>query len=187
MRNLLVPDKEGGVTRLEPQGDPITIYEAAETMRNDRQTPIVIAGRSYGMGSSRDWAAKGPMLLGVRVVLAVSFERIHRSNLISLGILPLCFKAGETADTLGLSGFETFEFSGIRKALEDGTPVTVTANRNGEEIRFEAVADVASAHERDLLLGGGVFRKLIASMPDAPHSASISDTASTSDSERHAC
>ncbi|WP_436644247.1 aconitate hydratase AcnA [Microbaculum sp. FT89] len=187
MRNLLVPDKEGGVTRLESQGEPMAIYEAAETMRNDRQTPIVIAGRSYGMGSSRDWAAKGPMLLGVRVVLAVSFERIHRSNLISLGILPLCFKAGETAETLGLTGFETFEFAGIRKALEDGAPVTVTANRNGEVIRFEARVDVASAHERDLLLGGGVFRKLVVSMSDPAHSASTSDSANTSDSERHAC
>jgi aconitate hydratase len=117
LRNRLAPGTEGGVTRLLPEGTPMSIYDASVEYAK-RGTPLfVIAGKEYGSGSSRDWAAKGPLLLGVRAVMAESYERIHRSNLIGMGILPLQFQNGETAETLGLTGEETYEVIGLPATL----------------------------------------------------------------------
>lgn len=162
MKNALAGGTEGGFTKLSPEGDLITIYDAAETLRREGAPAIVLAGKDYGMGSSRDWAAKGPKLLGVVAVLAESFERIHRANLIGMGIVPLVFSSGATLQTLGLSGFETFCFDGLDAAIGGGAPVSVTAEgADGSAVRFEASVDVTSAHERDLLRAGGVFSAIM--------------------------
>ena len=120
LRNKLV-EREGGFTRTFPDGEETTIYEAAMAYAGEGTPLVVLAGKEYGSGSSRDWAAKGTALLGVRAVLAESFERIHRSNLIGMGVLPLQFPDGETAESLGLTGEETFDVSGLEEALEQPT------------------------------------------------------------------
>jgi aconitate hydratase len=113
LRNQLVPGVEGGVTRHLPDGEQMSIFDAAERYAADGVPLMVIAGAEYGSGSSRDWAAKGTLLLGVKAVLATSFERIHRSNLIGMGVLPLQFQAGDSAQSLGLTGEETFSVVGL--------------------------------------------------------------------------
>src|SRR5208283_2978314 len=113
LRNLLAPGTEGGFTRYQPGGDEMTIYDAAMRYQQEGVPLVVLAGKEYGTGSSRDWAAKGTHLLGVRAVLAESFERIHRSNLIGMGVLPLQYLPGESASSLGLDGHETYSVSGI--------------------------------------------------------------------------
>src|SRR6201998_3596813 len=118
LRNKLAPGTEGGVTRLLPEGEQMSIFDASVKYA-DRKVPLVIlAGKEYGSGSSRDWAAKGPNLLGVRVVIAESFERIHRSNLVGMGILPLQFEESQSAESLGLRGEEVFDFPGLKALLE---------------------------------------------------------------------
>src|SRR5690242_8052818 len=114
LRNQLAPGTEGGVTRQLPGGGVTTVYEAAMKYAEEGVPLVILAGKEYGSGSSRDWAAKGTALLGVRAVIAESFERIHRSNLIGMGVLPLQFKDGQNAASLGLTGFETFTIEGIR-------------------------------------------------------------------------
>jgi aconitate hydratase len=114
---------------------------------------IILGGRDYGTGSSRDWAAKGPVLLGVRAIIAESYERIHRANLVGMGILPLCFAAGAGWQQLGLDGSEAFDISGLQAGVMQGAPITVTA---GATI-FTVTADLANASERDCLLGGGIL------------------------------
>jgi len=162
LKNDLVPGVEGGVTRMAPGAEPMPIFEAASRYRAAGTPLMVLAGRDYGMGSSRDWAAKGPKLLGVRVVLAEGFERIHRSNLIGMGILPLIFATGEGAAALGLDGFETFGFANLHAAVTRGAPGTVTAvPPSGPACQFEAFADIASDAERELLLSGGMFATLL--------------------------
>jgi len=157
LQNLLASDQEGGLTRRSPDGPVETIHEAATAWGREGVPLMVLAGRDYGMGSSRDWAAKGPRLLGVRVVLAESFERIHRANLIGMGILPLVFAPGDSADTLGLTGFESYDISGLEAALAEGAPVPVRAG----EIAFTATLDTGSPQERALLRDGGVFHRLL--------------------------
>jgi len=167
MKNALAPGTEGGFTRLSAEAEPVPIYEAACRLSEDGTPALVLAGRDYGMGSSRDWAAKGPRLLGVRVVLARSFERIHRANLIGMGIVPLVFADGEDADSLGLTGFESYRFEGLHAALSDDAPVAVTATRDdGTTLRFAARLDVAGAQERALLGAGGIFETLLAQLSD---------------------
>ena len=118
LKNKLAPGTEGGVTRLLPEGTVTSIYDASVTYA-ERGIPLVIlAGKEYGSGSSRDWAAKGPKLLGVRAVIAESFERIHRSNLVGMGILPLQFSAGETVESHGLTGEELYSFPGLKTMLD---------------------------------------------------------------------
>ena len=113
LRNELAPGKEGGWTRIAPEAKPTLIFDAARTS-GKRGTPLVIiAGKEYGTGSSRDWAAKGTLLLGVRAVIAESFERIHRSNLVGMGVVPLEFTDGRPAPTFGLTGFETYDIEGL--------------------------------------------------------------------------
>jgi aconitate hydratase len=162
-KNLLAGGIEGGVTRLAPDADLVPIFDAAAAIRADGRSPIILAGKDYGMGSSRDWAAKGPKLLGVAAVLARSYERIHRANLIGVGIVPLEFENGQSAQSLGLAGFEEFAFAGIHAALDKGAPVRATANRgDGSVIRFTAGIAIAGDHEKQLLRQGGIFKMLLA-------------------------
>ena len=141
LRNLLVPDKEGPYTLHLPDGERQFIYDAAIRYRREDTPLIVIAGREYGAGSSRDWAAKGTALLGVRAVLAESYERIHRSNLVGMGVLPLQFQPGESAASLGLTGHETYTIRGLAEGLSPRQRLTIeTRDERGDERRFEAIA-----------------------------------------------
>ena len=160
LRNLLVPGSEGTWTVHLPSGEETTIFEAAERYRGEGVPLIVLAGKEYGSGSSRDWAAKGPKLLGVRAVIAESFERIHRSNLLMLGILPLQFLPGESRESLGLTGCEEFSVVGIENA--EAQEVTVRA----DEKEFRATVRLDTPREREYLRHGGillyVLRRLLA-------------------------
>ena len=162
LRNRLAPDTEGGYTELLPEGRRLTIYEAAQAYA-ERGTPLlIIAGKDYGKGSSRDWAAKGPLLLGVRAVLAEGFERIHRSNLIGMGVLPLEFRAGESAASVGLTGRETYaiRWSGD---LEPGKVATVEATgADGVARRFAATVRVDTPAEVQCLRAGGILPRTLA-------------------------
>ena len=133
LRNQLAPGTEGGWTRHLPDGEGMSVFEASEKYRKERVPLLVLAGKEYGSGSSRDWAAKGPALLGVRAVIAESYERIHRSNLVGMGIVPLQFKEGDSAESLGLSGEESYEISGLKQMLQGnfagGRELTVRAQR----------------------------------------------------------
>ena len=157
IRNLLVPDIEGGFTRKLPDDAIIPIHEAAAAYRADRTPLLVLGGRDYGTGSSRDWAAKGTALLGVRAVLAESFERIHRSNLISMGVVPFKFAAGAGWRALDLNGSETFTLIGLRRAVLENIPVHVEACGERGMKRFEMMPDVHTAFERNLLTEGGML------------------------------
>ena len=158
LRNALVPGVEGGVTRYLPTGEQMSIFEASEKYRADATPLIVLAGKEYGSGSSRDWAAKGPALLGIRAVIAESFERIHRSNLIGMGILPLQYVDGATRSSLGLTGEETFAISGVAAKLEPGMTVTVTATpASGPAITFPALVRIDTPDEADYYRHGGIL------------------------------
>ncbi|MEL6907648.1 MAG: aconitate hydratase, partial [Planctomycetota bacterium] len=167
IKNRLVPGVEGGVTVHFPSGERMSIYDAAMRYRSEGVPSIVIGGREYGMGSSRDWAAKGPSLQGVRAVLVMSYERIHRSNLIGMGILPLQFEDGQGADSLGLDGSETFDISGCaeRFASEDaptGGTVRVTARRaDGAEIAFDALVRIDTPAEAEYFRHGGILNYVL--------------------------
>jgi aconitate hydratase len=152
IRNLLAPGTEGGVTQHLPDGQVMSIYDAAERYRSDGVPLVVLAGRDYGSGSSRDWAAKGTALLGVRVVLAESFERIHRSNLIGMGVLPLQYLDGQTADALGLTGTEVFT---IENMHVEQLPAKVTVDADG--IMFQAHVRIETAVELDHYHHGGIL------------------------------
>jgi aconitate hydratase len=157
LRNLLVPGVEGGVTFHLPTQEKMAIYDAAMKYAAEGTPLIVLAGAEYGTGSSRDWAAKGTMLLGIRAVIAKSFERIHRSNLVGMGVLPLQFEAGQDPKSLGLSGRETFELQGIAENLTPGKKVTVTANGGGASKRFGAIARIDTPNELDYFRHGGIL------------------------------
>jgi aconitate hydratase len=159
IRNRMADGREGWWTKIHPEGELIAIPDAAQRYRA-RQVPlIVLGGRNCGAGSSRDWAAKGPALLGVRAVIARSFERIHRSNLIGVGVVPLLFAEPDSVDTLRLDGSEEFAFGGIADGIARHAAIGVMARRpDGEELRFEVTADVRSAAEADLLQRGGMFQ-----------------------------
>lgn len=167
LKNQMVPGVEGGVTRHMPDGEQMFIYDASVKYRSERTPLIIIAGKEYGSGSSRDWAAKGTLLLGIRAVIAESFERIHRSNLVQMGVLPLQFSEGETRETLGLTGEELFSIANIPAALSAGSDVQVTAVKpTGEKITFEAKARIDTPQEGEYYRNGGilpyVLRQLIA-------------------------
>ncbi|HPA95198.1 MAG: aconitate hydratase AcnA [Acidobacteria bacterium] len=166
LRNRLVPGVEGGFTRHLPGGVTMSIYDAAEQYRQEGVPLVILAGKEYGSGSSRDWAAKGPRLLGVRVVVAESFERIHRSNLIGMGILPLEFPAGESAASLGLTGEEVFAVEGIAAGVASGfaagREVTVVARReDGSEVRFAARVRLDTPKEVDYYRHGGILQYVL--------------------------
>jgi aconitate hydratase len=143
LRNLLVPGVEGGITTHMPSGERLSIYDVAMRYQQDGVPLVVIAGKEYGTGSSRDWAAKGTMLLGVRVVIAESYERIHRSNLVGMGVMPLEFLSGQNASSLGLTGQETYDVEGLAADLRPGKRVTVRATApDGRVTEFQALARV---------------------------------------------
>ncbi len=158
LRNLLAPGTEGGVTKHWPDGEQMTIFDASERYRAEGVPLVVIAGAEYGTGSSRDWAAKGTLLLGVRAVIAKSFERIHRSNLVGMGVLPLQFLPGEDAASLGLTGDETFAVEGIAAGLKPGQRLTVRATpAAGETKSFEAICRIDTPVEVDYYSHGGIL------------------------------
>jgi aconitate hydratase len=167
-KNRMVGGREGWWTRIYPGGEIATVFEAATQYGAQKIPLIVLGGRDFGTGSSRDWAAKGPALLGVRTIIARSFERIHRSNLVGVGILPLLFAEADSVDTLGLDGSEEFAMAGLTAGLATGTPIMVTAQRpDGAEIRFTVRADVRSPAEADLLRRGGMFQAALARLAAA--------------------
>jgi len=162
LRNQMAPGTEGGWTTYLPTGEVMTIYEAALKYEEDDTPLVVIAGKDYGMGSSRDWAAKGTLLLGVEMVIADSYERIHRSNLIGMGVLPLQFKAGENADTLGLDGTETYTTLNLDDDLQPGQTVTIRAEKeNGEAIEFDAVCRCDTPVEVEYYRNGGILHTVL--------------------------
>jgi len=160
LRNLMAPGTEGGVTRHQPSGDELSIYDAAMRYRDEGTPVIVIAGKEYGSGSSRDWAAKGPRLLGVRAVIAESYERIHRSNLIGMGILPLEFPAGENAASLGLDGSESFDILGLDTAEARSVEVRATAP-DGTTTSFQAKVRIDTPNEADYYRNGGILHYVL--------------------------
>src|SRR3954471_3057013 len=160
LRNLLAPGTEGGVTVHVPSGQQMSIFDAAMRYKQEGTPLVILAGKEYGTGSSRDWAAKGTMLLGVRAVIAESFERIHRSNLIGMGVLPLMFPAGKTAATLGLTGSEVFEITGLDNG-EARTVKVVATPPKGAAITFEARVRIDTPKERDYYRHGGILQYVL--------------------------
>jgi aconitate hydratase len=154
LRNELAPGTEGGWTAMEQGGGKIAIYDASVEFRKGGTPLMIIAGKEYGSGSSRDWAAKGVALLGVKAVIAESYERIHRSNLVGMGVLPLEFADGQTRQSLGLTGFETFDVSGVREALETGSKV---ANVNASGKTFKVKVRIDTPREIDYFRSGGIL------------------------------
>jgi aconitate hydratase len=165
LKNAMVPGVEGGVTVHVPSGERLAIYDAAERYRQEKTPLVVIAGKEYGSGSSRDWAAKGTLLLGVRAVLAESYERIHRSNLVGMGVLPLQFKPGENAEVLSLTGQETFTIRGLAASLvpRQDVSVEVTA-RGGSTRRFTAVARLDTPVDIRYYANGGILQTVLRKM-----------------------
>jgi aconitate hydratase len=162
LKNLLAPGTEGGVTRYLPEGTPMSIFDASVKYQAEGVPLLVIAGKEYGSGSSRDWAAKGPKLLGIRAVIAESYERIHRSNLVGMGILPLQFRGGESAHSLGLTGEEFYAVEGLAKAIDSGfasgREVTVRAQQaDGTEKTFRAVVRIDTPQEMHYYRHGGIL------------------------------
>ncbi len=158
LRNQLAPGTEGGWTTYQPGGDVMTIYDAAMKYKASGVPLLIIAGKEYGSGSSRDWAAKGTLLLGVKAVLAESFERIHRSNLVNMGVLPLQFQPGASAAALGITGRERFDLVGIAAGLAPGSSVTVRAtDEAGAPIEFQAVARIDTPEELVAFRNGGIL------------------------------
>jgi aconitate hydratase len=162
LKNLLVPGVEGGVTRYLPTGEQMSIYDASMRYQAQKTPLVVLAGKEYGSGSSRDWAAKGTFMLGIRAVIAESYERIHRSNLIGMGVLPLQFLPGQTRETLGLSGEETIAIEGIAGGLAPRKSLRVTATAaDGQVKHFAALARIDTAVELDYYRHGGILQYVL--------------------------
>jgi aconitate hydratase len=162
LRNELAPGTEGPWTTHLPSGDLMSIYDAAVRYRDEGVPTIVLAGREYGSGSSRDWAAKGPSLLGIRAVIAEGYERIHRSNLVGMGVLPLQFAPGVTAATVGLDGRETFAIAGLAGGLRPGAAIAVEARRDdGTTMTFEAVVRIDGPAEVEYFRAGGILQMVL--------------------------
>lgn len=167
LRNQLVPGVEGGVTVNHLTGERTSIYDASVAYQAAGVPLVVLGGKEYGSGSSRDWAAKGTALLGVRAVIAESFERIHRSNLIGMGVLPLQLPAGQTADALGLDGTETFDIAGVTELNEGRTPRTLAvraARADGSVVAFDAVLRIDTPGEADYYRNGGILQYVLRSL-----------------------
>jgi aconitate hydratase len=166
IRNLMVPGAEGGVTAHQPTGETMTIYDAAMRYRQEGVPLIVLAGQEYGAGSSRDWAAKGAALLGVRAVVAQSFERIHRSNLVGMGVLPCQFREGESAQSLEITGAETFDLVGLERGIIPRQELTLLIHGVGGERRVPVILRVDTPVEVEYYRHGGilpcVLRQLLA-------------------------
>jgi aconitate hydratase len=177
LRNQLLNDVEGGYTRdfTTAKGDQAFIYDASENYQAAGTPLVILGGKEYGSGSSRDWAAKGTSLLGVRAVITQSFERIHRSNLIGMGVLPLEFPAGSSADSLGLDGTEIFDISGVEKLNEGITPKTLKVvarpsehSKPGKQtVEFEATLRIDTPGEADYFRHGGILQYVLRSLVTA--------------------
>jgi aconitate hydratase len=165
LRNKMVPNLEGGFTKHLPDGAEMTIFEASEKYVVERVPLVILAGKEYGSGSSRDWAAKGPLLLGVRVVIAESYERIHRSNLVGMGILPLQFLANESAESHGLTGEELFTIHGVKELLKHFAPgkmVKVQAVKpDGTLVKFDAILRIDTPQEVQYYQHGGILQYVL--------------------------
>jgi len=158
LKNQLAPGTEGTWTVHLPDGEQMFIYDASMRYQAEGTPLLIVAGKEYGSGSSRDWAAKGVALLGVKAVIAESFERIHRTNLVGMGVLPLQFVQGDNAASLKLSGKELFHIAGVQKAVETGSRVSVVAvAADGNEICFEAIPRVDTPQEAEYFRNGGIL------------------------------
>lgn len=165
IRNRLVPGVEGGYTLYQPSGEKMSIFDAAMKYQADGTPLIIIAGKEYGTGSSRDWAAKGPQLQGVRAVIAQSYERIHRSNLVGMGILPLQFLPGDSAESLGLSGFESYDIIGLDDDMQPGQTYTVRAKADdGKVTEFQVISRVDTPVEVEYYKNGGILHTVLRRM-----------------------
>jgi aconitate hydratase len=165
LKNQLAPGTEGGWTIHQPSGEKMYIYDAAMKYRDERVPLMILAGKEYGSGSSRDWAAKGTILLGVKAVLAESFERIHRSNLVGMGVLPIEFLPGENAKSLGLTGLEVFDFEGLAQNFEPRKTIKVTARDTGGNVKsFTALARVDTPFEVAYYQHGGILQYVLRQM-----------------------
>jgi aconitate hydratase len=167
LKNLMIPGVEGSWTRHMPDGEQMFIYDAAMKYKAEGVSLVLIAGKEYGSGSSRDWAAKGTLLLGIKAVIAESFERIHRSNLIGMGVLPLQFLPGEGRESLGLTGEELYDLTGIPAAVASSSRVHVKAiHPSGKQIEFDTIARIDTPQEAEYYRNGGilpyVLRQLVA-------------------------
>jgi aconitate hydratase len=175
LRNKLTPHREGAYTRHLPDGEEMSIFDASEKYRAAGTPLLVLAGKEYGSGSSRDWAAKGPRLLGVRAVIAESFERIHRSNLVGMGILPLQFLAEENAETSGLTGEEVFDIAGLTDVLENFAPgktVKVRAKKpDGVVLEFHATVRIDTPQEVQYYKHGGILQYVLRQLMSKPAAA----------------
>ena len=168
LRNRLAPGTEGGWTTHLPTGEVISIYDAAMRYMSERSPLIVLAGKEYGSGSSRDWAAKGPKLLGVRAVIARSYERIHRSNLIGMGVLPLEFEDGQSAESVGLTGAEIFDIDGMDDVEARSVEVRATPEKGRTPIRFRVTVRLDTPQERLYYAHGGILQYVLCQMMDQP-------------------
>jgi aconitate hydratase len=174
LRNTLADGREGGWTKHLPSNEIMTIFDASVRYKEEGVPLIIVAGHMYGNGSSRDWAAKGPLLLGVRAVIAESFERIHRSNLVGMGILPLQFGPGEGAAPLGLTGHELYDIAGIESGLKPRQELTVRARReDGSELNFNVIARIDSGTEIEYYRHGGILQMVLRRLIQADHEAVI--------------
>ncbi len=163
IKNEMLDGVVGGETRHVPSGEQMSIYDAAMKYQQEGTPLVVIAGKEYGTGSSRDWAAKGTRLLGVRAVLAESFERIHRSNLIGMGVVPLQFTEGDTRETLGLTGDERISIAGLSELTPGGKVEVTIASPKGEK-RIEALCRIDTANELEYYLHGGILHYVLRKM-----------------------
>jgi aconitate hydratase len=168
LRNELAPGTEGWWTRYLPTDEVLSIFEAAHRYQADGTPLLIIAGKEYGTGSSRDWAAKGPKLLGVKAVIAETYERIHRSNLVMMGILPLQFSAGEGRESLGLDGTESYTIRGIDAGLTPGQQLTVEARHpGGALINFQVTARIDTVVEWEYYRHGGILSMVLRRLASA--------------------
>jgi 2-methylcitrate dehydratase (2-methyl-trans-aconitate forming) len=161
LRNEMTPEVEGSFTRQEPEGTVMPLFDAAQKYLDRGQELVVIAGNNYGCGSSRDWAAKGVRLLGVRAVICESFERIHRTNLVGMGVLPLQFEAGTTRKTLGIDGTETFTIEGLSAAPAPCSTLTLAIRRrDGTTVRTPVTCRIDTTEERQIFEAGGLLPRI---------------------------
>ncbi len=168
LQNELSPDKVGGFTTYLPENKETTIYEAAQAYKRTATPLVILAGKDYGMGSSRDWAAKGVQLLGVKAIIAESFERIHRANLVMMGVMPLQYKPGQTAETLGLDGTETFDIQ------VDGQAAHVTATKGDHQTTFDTIVRFDTPTDWTYYQHGGILPLIVQTkLSVAPGSQSL--------------
>ena len=170
LRNLMLPGTEGGLAVHLPEKTQTTIFDASMQYQKDGVPLMILAGKEYGSGSSRDWAAKGPRLLGIQAVLAESYERIHRSNLVGMGILPLQFLPGQNVESLGLTGFETLDIPGIAGGLKPGQRLTLQAkDESGKTKPVEAICRIDTPYEMQYYQHGGILQFVLRQLLATPH------------------